>query len=187
MSRPGEACDAQAAAELFRALAHPMRVRILCRLLAGEVSVAGLEDELGLRQASLSQQLGQLRDAGIVTTRRAARTVYDSLADQRARILIDALRTAGDTARSEPAAPAPAARPLPPLPRPTPPRRQRRMRHLRHRRTIGIQLNVDTAGWRMTRCMQGGKERKILFTHEPVTWTTAMPGFVCRRCTSTSS
>ena len=28
-------------------------------------------------------------------------------------------------------------------------------------------------------------DRRI--THEPVTWTTAMPGFVCRRCTSTSS
>src|SRR4051794_12330140 len=116
----GHGCDPEVAAELFRALAHPMRVRILCRLLDGKISVAGLEGELGLRQPSLSQQLGQLRDAGIVTTRQAARSVYYRLADQRARILIDALRTAGDTARSEPAGPAPAARPLPPRPRPAP-------------------------------------------------------------------
>ena len=120
MSRAGEVCDPQAAAELFRALAHPMRVRILCRLLDGEVSVAGLESELGLRQPSLSQQLGQLRDAGIVTTRRAAKSVYYSLADQRARILIEALRTAGAPARTESAAPAAAAKPLPPGPRPAP-------------------------------------------------------------------
>ena len=92
----GRACDPEVAAELFRALAHPMRVRILCRLLDGEISVAGLENELGLRQPSLSQQLGQLRDAGIVSTRRAAKSVYYSLADQRVRIIVDALRVAAD-------------------------------------------------------------------------------------------
>src|SRR3954466_16001225 len=101
----GHGCDPEAAAELFRALAPPMRVRILSRLLDGEISVAGLENELGLRQPSLSQQLGQLRDAGMVTTRRAAKSVYYSLTDQRVRVIIDALRVAtGEASASAPVA-----------------------------------------------------------------------------------
>jgi DNA-binding transcriptional ArsR family regulator len=119
---PGRACDPEAAAELFRALAHPMRVRILCRLLDGEISVAGLENELGLRQPSLSQQLGQLRDAGIVTTRRAAKSVYYSLADQRVRIIVNALRVAAGESPPASAHPAIATTPRAATPRPTPAR-----------------------------------------------------------------
>lgn len=87
-------CDPQAAAELLRALAHPMRLQILCRLLVGELAVGGFESELGLKQPNLSQQLGQLREAGLVTTRREAKAVFYSLADERVRIIIDALRVA---------------------------------------------------------------------------------------------
>ncbi len=93
---PGDACDPQAAAELLRALAHPMRLQILCRLLAGELAVGGFESELGLKQPNLSQQLGQLREAGLVTTRREAKAVFYSLADERVRIILDAVRHAFD-------------------------------------------------------------------------------------------
>ena len=91
---PGDSCDPQAAAELLRALAHPMRLQILCRLLVGELAVGGFESELGLKQPNLSQQLGQLREAGLVTTRREAKAVFYSLADERVRIILDALRHA---------------------------------------------------------------------------------------------
>lgn len=101
-------CDMRAAAELLRALAHPMRLRILCRLLAGEVSVAGLENELGLKQPSLSQQLAQLRDADIVATRRQAKSIYYRLADERVRVLVDALRKAMDRQPRAQAAPSEA-------------------------------------------------------------------------------
>ncbi len=87
-----DSCDPQAAAELLRALAHPMRLQILCRLLVGELAVGGFETELGLKQPNLSQQLGQLREAGLVTTRREAKTVFYSLADKRVRLILDALR-----------------------------------------------------------------------------------------------
>ena len=119
MSRPvATAADAggmRAAADLFRVLAHPMRLQILCRLLDDEVPVAGLESELGLKQPSLSQQLGQLRDADIVTTRREAKSIVYSLADERVRVLVDALRGAMNHARPPraQAAKAPAA-PRPP-------------------------------------------------------------------------
>jgi ArsR family transcriptional regulator len=89
-----DTCDTKAATELFRVLAHPMRLEILCRLLVGEVSVAGLESELGLKQPSLSQQLGQIREANIVTTRREAKSIFYSLADERVRAIVGALREA---------------------------------------------------------------------------------------------
>ena len=74
-------CDPRAATELLRAIAHPMRLIILCRLLDGELAVSGFESEMNLKQPSLSQQLGLLRDAGLVTARREAKSVVYALAN----------------------------------------------------------------------------------------------------------
>ena len=87
-------CDPDAAADFLRALAHPMRLRILCRLLEGELAVAGFEAELGLRQPNLSQQLAALREAGLVVTRREAKSVVYRLADNRVAGVLDAVRLA---------------------------------------------------------------------------------------------
>lgn len=98
MSRQGRRanciCDTRAAAELFRTLAHPMRLTIFHRLMDGELPVSGFESELGLKQPSLSQQLGILREAKLVTTRREAKSVFYSLTDRRMRALVGALRDA---------------------------------------------------------------------------------------------
>ena len=130
MSRPTStriACDPQATAEFLRALAHPMRLQILCRLLDGEVAVAGFESEMGLKQPSLSQQLGLLREAGLVTTRREAKSIFYSLVDDKVRVVLDALQVAFATAsgkrrREQPTKqPAPVAEsflPAPRVPRP---------------------------------------------------------------------
>lgn len=95
--KPAEICDTRAAADFLRALAHPMRLRILCRLLEGELPVHGFEAELGLRQPSLSQQLGQLREAGLVVARREAKSVFYRLADDRVSAVLAALRSAFGT------------------------------------------------------------------------------------------
>lgn len=91
-------CDPQAAADFLRALAHPMRLQILCRLLDGEAAVATFESELGLKQPNLSQQLGLLRETGLVTTRREAKSIFYSLADQKVGGVLAALRDAFTTA-----------------------------------------------------------------------------------------
>ncbi|HKM61954.1 MAG TPA: metalloregulator ArsR/SmtB family transcription factor [Acidisphaera sp.] len=102
-----DTCDPRQAADLLRALAHPMRLQILCRLLEGELAVSGFEAELGLRQPSLSQQLGQLREAGLVATRREAKSVVYRLADPRVRLIIDALHQAlVDKPAPQPATPS---------------------------------------------------------------------------------
>jgi DNA-binding transcriptional ArsR family regulator len=55
-------------AEFFRALAHPIRIRLLEVLVAnGETSVQELQRALGVEQPIVSQQLARLRASGIVT------------------------------------------------------------------------------------------------------------------------
>jgi ArsR family transcriptional regulator len=63
-------------AELFRSLAHPVRVRALEVLADGERSVTELAAEVGVEPSHLSQQLAVLRRADLVTTRREATTVF---------------------------------------------------------------------------------------------------------------
>jgi DNA-binding transcriptional ArsR family regulator len=67
---------AEVKAELFKALAHPARVRALEVLADGEHTVTELQAEIGIESSHLSQQLGVLRRAGLVTTRREGSSVY---------------------------------------------------------------------------------------------------------------
>lgn len=58
-------------AEFFRALAHPIRIRLLEVLVTrGETSVKELQKALGIEQPIVSQQLARLRASGIVAARR---------------------------------------------------------------------------------------------------------------------
>lgn len=72
---------AEVKAELFRALAHRARVRILEVLAEGERSVGELAPEVGIEASHLSQQLGILRRAGLVTNRKEGQTVHYSIRD----------------------------------------------------------------------------------------------------------
>lgn len=76
------------AADLLKLMANPNRLAILCRLVKGEVSVGEMETTLGIRQPTLSQQLGELRKAGLVSDRREAKVVFYSLSDRRARSIV---------------------------------------------------------------------------------------------------
>jgi DNA-binding transcriptional ArsR family regulator len=80
------------ASDLLKALANPNRLSIVCLLLEGESSVAEIENELGIRQPTLSQQLGELREAGLVATRRDAKHIYYRVADDRAGRIVKTLR-----------------------------------------------------------------------------------------------
>ncbi|MCX7304807.1 MAG: sulfite-sensing transcriptional repressor BigR [Hyphomicrobiales bacterium] len=78
-------------AALLKTLAHPARLMLACALAEGEHSVGALEQRLGIHQPTLSQQLGVLREAGIVETRRDARQIFYRLTEAKAAELIDAL------------------------------------------------------------------------------------------------
>ena len=62
-------------AEFFKALAHPMRIRILELLRGGPLSVGQLQDAIGAPASSISQQLAVLRSRNIVATERRGTTV----------------------------------------------------------------------------------------------------------------
>lgn len=68
-------------AEFFKALAHPLRIRILDSLRNGEIGVNELSSRLGVEQSTLSQQLAVLRNRSIVTGRKNGTNVFYSVPD----------------------------------------------------------------------------------------------------------
>jgi ArsR family transcriptional regulator len=75
-------------ADLFRILAHPVRLAILKILAEDEACVCHIEAALGYRQAYLSQQLAVLREKGLIQDRRDGWNVYYQLTDTKLLSLI---------------------------------------------------------------------------------------------------
>ncbi|MCB1534383.1 MAG: winged helix-turn-helix transcriptional regulator [Rhodoblastus sp.] len=96
---------AREASDFLKALSHESRLLLLCALSEGECSVGELENILGERQSTVSQQLARLRLDRLVATRRDGKTIYYSLADENVRAILDALRKAfcgpGDGVKAE--------------------------------------------------------------------------------------
>ena len=68
--------SAEDASRLMKALSNPARLLLLCQLAQGEQRVGELEALVGILQPTLSQQLGVLRDEGLVSTRRESKNIY---------------------------------------------------------------------------------------------------------------
>jgi DNA-binding transcriptional ArsR family regulator len=68
-------------AAFFKALAHPVRIRILEVLVRGERSAQELQEALGLGQSVVSQQLGVLRTSSIVVGRKQGVSVRYAVRD----------------------------------------------------------------------------------------------------------
>ncbi len=87
--------DMQAAAaeacKLMKVLANRDRLLILCQLSQGELCVGELEENLGIVQPTLSQQLTVLREEALVGTRRDGKNIYYRLASPRALAVIEVL------------------------------------------------------------------------------------------------
>jgi ArsR family transcriptional regulator len=79
-------------AEFFKALAHPIRIRILELLLTGERSVNELGTALGLDQPTVSQQLAVLRAKNVVEARKEGTAVRYAVRDSQLRELLDVAR-----------------------------------------------------------------------------------------------
>ena len=79
-------------AEFFKALAHPVRIRILDCLRDGEKGVTELSEILKIEQANVSQQLAVLRTRNIVVGRKSGSNVYYSVTDTTLFKLLDVAR-----------------------------------------------------------------------------------------------
>jgi DNA-binding transcriptional ArsR family regulator len=108
------------AAEFMRLFSTPSRLMLLCHIAQQERSVGEIQNDLGLKQPALSQQLAELRQAGLVKTRRESRAIHYSIADERVEAVMDLLLmlfcgTDGDmqlpqSGHSGPASSSPGAR-----------------------------------------------------------------------------
>lgn len=99
MPRASQNVTAAAAGELqafkaafFRALAHPVRIRILELLVKGEMNVQQLQEAIGVEQPVISQQLAVLRSNNIVISRKEGVSVRYSVRDPLIADLLDAAR-----------------------------------------------------------------------------------------------
>lgn len=108
------------AADFMRLFSTPSRLMLLCHIAQKERSVGEIQEDLDFKQPALSQQLGELRQAGVVQTRRKSRQIYYSIADDRVAAVMEMLMrvfcNVGDNqtspqieARTSPAGQRPAA------------------------------------------------------------------------------
>ena len=79
------------ALSLLKSLANMDRLTILCSLIECEKSVSELEQILGIRQPTLSQQLARLRADELVSTRREGKVIYYSIGNTDVERVIEVL------------------------------------------------------------------------------------------------
>ena len=80
------------AAEMLKAIAHPVRLCMVRRLWrVGECNVTCMQECMDMPQSTISQQLGKLRQAGIMEGERQGLEVRYSLKDDRVRKILEIL------------------------------------------------------------------------------------------------
>ena len=84
--------DIQQAAQSIKAIAHPLRLKILCVLGDQEISVQDIVEQVGTSQSNISQHLAILRDKGVLATRKDANRVFYRIDDLRTLKLIGMMR-----------------------------------------------------------------------------------------------
>jgi len=70
------------ASRSFKAISHPLRLKILCVVGVGEMSVQDILNTVGTTQSNVSQHLCLLKDKGIVQSRKEANRVYYSIKNE---------------------------------------------------------------------------------------------------------
>lgn len=80
------------AARVIRVVGHPLRLRLLEALEAGERNVTELVRAVGVSQAMVSQQLGILRAEGVVDTRRDGARVYYRITEPKVSRILACIR-----------------------------------------------------------------------------------------------
>jgi DNA-binding transcriptional ArsR family regulator len=90
---PAEELDHTAlTANALKAMAHPLRWKILCSLGENELSVGEIVERTGTTQSNISQHLEQLRNKNIVTSRKDANRIYYRIRNHQLLELIGVMR-----------------------------------------------------------------------------------------------
>lgn len=84
--------DVETASRSLKAMSHPLRLMILCKLGEDEFSVQDIVDNVGTSQSNISQHLAILRDKGILSARKSANKVFYKVSDIKTLKLIEMMR-----------------------------------------------------------------------------------------------
>lgn len=82
----------QVKAEFFKALGHPARIRVLELLRDGEKAVSELIPAVGIEASHLSQQLGLMRRANLIQSRKVGSSVFYAVGEPLIFDLLDVAR-----------------------------------------------------------------------------------------------
>jgi len=74
--------ELEEASRSFKAISHPLRLKILCVLGKNELSVQDILHLVGTSQSNVSQHLCLLKDKGVVASRKEANRVYYSIKNE---------------------------------------------------------------------------------------------------------
>ncbi len=85
--------DPTMTANALKAMAHPLRWKILCTLGEEELSVGDIVTHTGTSQSNISQHLEQLRNKNILTSRKEANRIYYRIRNGKLLDLIGTMRT----------------------------------------------------------------------------------------------
>lgn len=77
------------AAEVLKAVAHPIRLQVVELLQTGEMCVGRISETLGEKQAITSQQLNIMKDKGILASRREGTRVFYRLENKNVAHVLD--------------------------------------------------------------------------------------------------
>jgi DNA-binding transcriptional ArsR family regulator len=80
-------------ANALKAMAHPLRWKILCTLGNDEMSVGEIVEKTGTSQSNISQHLDQLKNKHILVSRKEANRVYYRIRNDQLLTLINTMRT----------------------------------------------------------------------------------------------
>jgi len=92
LGQPLLSSEIEPIASRFKAIAHPLRLAIVCLLGPGERSVNEICQELGSTQPNISQHLNLLYNQQLLRSRKEGNRVYYAIADQRLSTLVGMLQ-----------------------------------------------------------------------------------------------
>jgi ArsR family transcriptional regulator len=78
--------------QIMKSLSHPVRLKILCRLLSKAQSVNELTEFCAISQSAMSQFLKRMKEEGILNARRDHNFVYYSISDKKLTQLLRAIK-----------------------------------------------------------------------------------------------
>ena len=88
----GRGEDIKEASEALKAMAHPLRLKILCLLGSEELMVQDIVGAVGTSQSNISQHLAVMRQRGLLASRKDANKVFYRIDDPRILKMIAMMR-----------------------------------------------------------------------------------------------